>query len=114
MGGSQLRFRWGCQSTIPFCSSGRGGVGCAGCPGVGLQTQAHQQQALCRVGAHLVFRFLLIIGPGLAGVAKDRAQEWGRAPLSGAQSHLKCRAEAQWALLGRGRRLRTVHRKAWN
>lgn len=55
MGGSQLRFRWGRQSTIPFCSSGRGGVGCAGCPGVGLQTQAHQQQPSAGLAPTLCF-----------------------------------------------------------
>lgn len=65
-------------------------------------------------GAHLVFRLLLIVHPGSASVAKDRAQEWGRAPLGWAQRHLKHRAQAQWALPGGGRRLRTVLGKAWN
>lgn len=68
----------------------------------------------CWSGAHLVFRLLLAVCPGFARVAKDRAQEGGRALFSWAQSHLRRRARARWALPGGGRRLRTVHGNAWN
>lgn len=103
-----------------------GREGCVGIePSPALPTGFPAQREVCKSrptstqpsawgGAHLVFRLLLIVHPGSASVAKDRAQEWGRAPLSWAQRHLKHRAQAQWALLGGGRRLRTVHGKAWN
>ena len=76
--------------------------------------QAHQQLASCWGSAHLVFWLLLAVRPGSASVAKDRAQEGEQALFSWAQSHLRCRAQAQRALPGGGRRLRTVHGKAWN